>query len=101
MPHLFAHYFVAEVVMECLLEQLLILSCTHSLKLLFFKKAVAVVVVVGVLEEWREGCMHYRIPVALVLILSQEALKQLASSVVTGDDPTCVSLHFQCEQQKP
>ena len=60
---------------------------------------MAVVAVVGVLEEWQEVCMHYRISVALVLILSQEASKQLALSVVTGDDPTCVSLRFQCEQQ--
>ena len=31
--------------------------------------------------------VHYSNSVVLVLILSKEALKQLGSSVVTGDDP--------------
>ena len=34
--------------------------------------------------------MYYRKSAALVFILSQEALKQLVSSVVTGDNPTQV-----------
>ena len=34
-----------------------------------------------------EPSVYYGKSVALVLILSREALKQLASSVVTGDDP--------------
>ena len=84
-PPLFAHYFEAKVRREGAFARILILSRTFVPPTV--PHTIAQQLPGG--SGWMAALMdaYYRKSVVFVLKLSQEASKQLTSSVVTGDDP--------------